>query len=156
MNSGVQKRFPTGKRASRPRAHSARDIINAIFHVQATGCQWHALPKDYPPCKQVCNTFARWRQRGVWDVLLALLRQQVRAKAGRRARPSTAIIDSQSVKTVSKGGSADMTRRQKSQRAQAPHSLRHNGAAAGRGGALGWHSRPGRSQGSADQAVLAL
>ena len=79
-------------------------MINAIFHVQATGCQWHALPKDYPPCKQVCNTFARWRQRGVWDVLLALLRQQVRAKAGRRARPSAAIIDSQSVKTVSKGG----------------------------------------------------
>ena len=48
MNSGVQKRFPTGKRAGRPRVRSARDMINAIFHVQATGCQWHALPKDYP------------------------------------------------------------------------------------------------------------
>ena len=81
MNSGVQKRFPTGKCASRPRVRSARDMINAIFHVQATGCQWHALPKDYPPCKQVCNTFARWRRRGVRDVLLALLRQQVRASA---------------------------------------------------------------------------
>jgi hypothetical protein len=54
--------------------------------LQATGCQWRALPKDYPPWKQVCNTFARWRQRGVWDVLLALLRQQVHAKAGRRAK----------------------------------------------------------------------
>ena len=41
--------------------------------LQATGCQWRALPKDYPPWKQVCNTFARWRQRGVWDVLLAVM-----------------------------------------------------------------------------------
>ena len=31
------------------------------------------LPKDYPPWKQVCNTFARWRQRGVWDALLAVM-----------------------------------------------------------------------------------
>ena len=48
-------------------------MINAIFHVQATGCQWRALPKNYPPWKQVCNTSARWRQRGVWDVLLAVM-----------------------------------------------------------------------------------
>ena len=47
------------------RVRSARDMINAIFYVQATACQWRALPKDYPPWKQVCNTFARWRQRGV-------------------------------------------------------------------------------------------
>ena len=80
-------------------------MINAIFHVQATGCQWHALPKDYPPCKQVYNTSARWRQRGIWD---ALLRQQVRAK------PSVAIIDSQSLKTVSKEGSTDMTQAKES------------------------------------------
>ena len=35
----VQKHFPAGKRAGRPRVHSARDMINAIFYVQATGCQ---------------------------------------------------------------------------------------------------------------------
>ena len=55
-------------------------MINAIFHAQAAGCQWRVLPKDYLPWKQVCNTFA-------WDVLLALLCQQVRAKAGRRVGP---------------------------------------------------------------------
>ena len=116
---GEQKHFPAGKRAGRLRVRSARDMVNAIFYVQATGCQWRALPKDYPLCKQVYNTFARWRQRGVWDVLLALLRQQVRAKAGRRARPSAAIIDSQSVKTVSKGGSADMMQAKESKDASA-------------------------------------
>ena len=88
-------------------------MINAIFYVQATGCQWRALPKNYPPWKQVCNTSARWRQRGVWDALLALLRQQVRAK------PSVAIIDSQSLKTVSKEGSTDMTQAKESKGASA-------------------------------------
>ena len=116
---GEQKHFPAGKRAGRLRVRSARDMVNAIFCVQATGCQWRALPKDYPLCKQVYNTFARWRQRGVWDVLLALLRQQVRAKAGRRARPSAAIIDAQSIKTVSKGGSADMMQAKESKDASA-------------------------------------
>jgi len=58
----------------------------------------------------------------VRNALLALLRQQVRAKAGRRARPGAAIIDSQSVKTVSKGGSADMTRARGSKGANATQS----------------------------------
>ena len=66
-------------------------------------------PKDYPPWKQVYNTSARWRQRGVWDVLLALLRQQVCIKACKHVDPSVAIIDAQSVKTVLKGGSVAMT-----------------------------------------------
>ena len=48
-------------------------------------------------------TRTRWRQRGVRNVRLALLCQQVCAKAGRRAKPSVGIIDSQPVKTVSKG-----------------------------------------------------
>ena len=83
----LAKHFAEMNKRGRPRVRSARDMINAIFYVQATGCQWRALPKDYSPWKQVCNTFAHWRQRSAWDVLLALLRQQVRAKAGRRVEP---------------------------------------------------------------------
>ena len=76
----LAKHFAEMNKRGRPREHNARNMINAIFHVQATGCQWHTLSKDYPPWKQVYNTFARWRRRGVRDVLLALLRQQVRAR----------------------------------------------------------------------------
>ena len=57
----VPKHFPAGKRAGRLRVRSARDMINAIFYVQATACQWRVLPKDYPPWKQVCDPFACWR-----------------------------------------------------------------------------------------------
>ena len=85
----------------------------------------------------------------------ALLRHQVRAKAGRRAKLSVTIIDSQSVKTISKGA-ARIRRRQKNQRAQAPHRCRRNGVAAGRGSAFGWHSGPDGSQGFAGEAVHAL
>ena len=115
----LQQHFPANKRGGRPRQRSARDMINAIIYVQTTGCQWRALPKDYPPWKQVYNTFVRWRQRGVWDTLLVLLRQQARTKAGKHVDPSVAIIDAQSVKTVSKGGSAAMTRARKPKDASA-------------------------------------
>ena len=72
-----------------------------------------ALPRDYPPWKQVYNTFARWRLRSVWD---ALLRQQARAKAGGLSF-SVVIIDSQSIQTVWE--SADMTQAKESKDASA-------------------------------------
>jgi putative transposase len=31
-------------RMGRPAVHDKRDIVNAIFYVAATGCQWRALP----------------------------------------------------------------------------------------------------------------
>jgi len=42
----LAKHFAEMNKRGRPREHSARNMINAIFHIQATGCQWHALPKD--------------------------------------------------------------------------------------------------------------
>ena len=61
-----------------------RDMLNAIFYAQATGYQWRALPKDFPPWKQICsNAFARCHQRGVWDTLLA----PAGARQGRRVGP---------------------------------------------------------------------
>ena len=83
----LAKHFAEMNKRGRPRVRSTRDMINAIFYVQATACQWRALPKDYPPWKQVCDPFACWRQRGVRNARLALLCLRVRAKAGRRIQP---------------------------------------------------------------------
>ena len=52
----MQKHFPAGRRAGRPRVRSAPNMINATFYVQAMGCQWRAILKDYPPWKQVYST----------------------------------------------------------------------------------------------------
>jgi putative transposase len=88
---------------------SRRAILNAIFYVLRTGCQWRFLPKSYPNWKTVYSCFRRWSQNGVWDQVVDALRVQVRYEQGRKALPTAAVIDTQSVKTTEKGGDAAMT-----------------------------------------------
>ena len=89
----------------RPREHDIRSIINAIRYLLKSGCQWRMLPKEFPPWDSVYGYVRRWRRTGKWDAMHEALRGAVREKAGRAATPSAGIIDSQSVKTVQKGGS---------------------------------------------------
>ena len=111
--------FLEPKQKGRPRKHSLRAIVDAIRYVQRTGCQWRQLPKDFPPWLIVYMTFWRWRNSGLWERIMHELRKRVRVKAGRNPDPSLAIIDSQSVKTVQKGGNAVMTAARKRKAANA-------------------------------------
>ena len=83
-----------------------RELLNAIFYVLRTGCQWRALPKSYPKWQSVYSCFRRWSLKGVWDQVVEVLRVRVRSKQGRQALPTAAVIDTQSVKTTEKGGAA--------------------------------------------------
>jgi len=83
---------------------SRRRILNAIFYVHRTGCQWRFLPQSYPHWKTVYSCFWRWQRSGVWDVVLDALRVEVRYEQGRKARPTAASVDSQSIKSTEKGG----------------------------------------------------
>jgi putative transposase len=81
-----------------------RWVLNAILYVVRTGCQWRALPKDFPHWKSVYTVFWRWRRQGVWTRVHDRLREKTRKQAGKKPTPSVAIIDSQSAKTTASGG----------------------------------------------------
>lgn len=96
--------LPPARARGRPRLRPVREILDAIFYVVRTGCQWRLLPHEFPPWPTVYYWFRRWRLDGTWERLNRELRERVRVAAGRAPQPSAAILDSQSVKTTSVGG----------------------------------------------------
>ena len=96
--------LPPAKHGGRPRIHARRLICDAIFYLVRAGCAWHLLPCNFPPWKTVYDYFRQWRLSGVWLRLHGRLRCLCRRRAGRSAKPTAAIIDSQSAKTTSRGG----------------------------------------------------
>ena len=91
------------KRGGRPRAVDVREVLNAVFYVLSTGCQWGALPKDLPPESTVWDYFSRWDWEGTIERVHHALYVAVREVAGRAASPTTAIIDSQTAEAAQKG-----------------------------------------------------
>lgn len=92
---------PVGRKAKVDR----REIVNAILYVARTGCQWRLLPRDFPNWSTVYSCYHRWAWDGTLDRLHADLRTQVRGIHEKKPQPTAGIVDSQSVKSTSKGGS---------------------------------------------------
>jgi putative transposase len=100
----IQPYLPAPKSGGRPRVHTLREILNAIFYIVRSGCTWRMLPHDLPPWKTVYHYFRLWRKDGTWERINSALRVEVRVAAGREPEPSAAVIDSQSVKKTETPG----------------------------------------------------
>lgn len=95
----IAPHLPGPKSLGRPRKHSLRQIVNAIFYLLQSGCQWDMLPKDFPPWQTVYRYFRDWQNDGTWARIHDALYRDIRDFEGRAESPTCAIVDSQSAKT---------------------------------------------------------
>ncbi len=100
----IEPLLPPPSKLGRRRTADLREICNAIHYMLATGCQWRAIPKCFPPFTTIQNYFYAWRDRGVIERMMDALRALAREQAGRSFEPTAAGIDSQSVKTTEMAG----------------------------------------------------
>lgn len=106
----VEPHLPPARQKSRHPSPDRRRVLNAILYVLSTGCQWRALPSDFPPRSTVHDYFTDWHCDGTLTRLHHALYAEVRELSGKQARPTTSIVDSQSVKGAEKGGLRTMRR----------------------------------------------
>lgn len=97
----LQPHIPAAKSGGRPRSVSMQEIVNAMLYVLCTGCQWRALPHDFPAWSTVYDYYRKWSKEGIVQRISSALVVEYRKSIGRESYPSAAIIDSQSVKTSS-------------------------------------------------------
>ena len=100
---------PDPSKGGRPRTWSLREILNAIFYIEKTGCQWRMIPNDLPPKETVWGHFRQFRDNSVLESIRIALNKKVRVRNGKKEEPTVLITDSQSVKTGQKGGTEVLT-----------------------------------------------
>ena len=91
----IKPHLPAPKGYGRPRVHDLRVILNAVFYVLKSGCQWRLLPHDFPRWPTVYHYFRKWRIDGTWERINRTIRQRLRVRLRRDPQPSPGVVDSQ-------------------------------------------------------------
>jgi transposase len=72
--------IPPARHGGRKRSVNVREVLNGIFYVLWTGCQWKALPKDLPPKSTVTTILSSGTGMALWN---ASIMHSTGPKAGR-------------------------------------------------------------------------
>ena len=96
--------LPPPARTGRPWKWPQRLMVEAVFYLVRSGCQWRMLPRCFPPWPTVFAHFRRWRLDGTLRRMHDRLRALAREAEGRDAEPSAAIVDSQTARSTGVGG----------------------------------------------------
>ena len=98
--------IPPAKPGGRPRSPDMRNLLDGLFYLVRTGCQWRHLPPPpaFLPWPMVYGYMRAFLRDGVWESIRHHFVVMLREGAGRQASPTAAIIDTQSVKTTESGG----------------------------------------------------
>ena len=101
----IEPLIPPAKPGGRPRTTDMRRLLDGLFYVVRTGCQWRHLPPSpaFPPWPTIYGYFRAFLAAGVWEGIRHHLVLMLREQEGREASPTAAIIDTQSVRTTEKG-----------------------------------------------------
>ena len=99
----LQPLLPKPSKRGRPPT-DRRLVIDAILYIVKGGIPWRLLPVGFPPWKTVHSIFRKWTRDHTWENLNDRLRALAREQQDKRCRPTTAILDSQSVKSDGHGG----------------------------------------------------
>lgn len=98
----LQPLIPKNSGLGRKRKVDLREVLNAIFYINRTGCQWAYLPEGFPPKSTVFEYYSRWRDDGTFEQINNILVAYIREKQGKEATPSLLIVDSRSIKNIAK------------------------------------------------------
>src|SRR4051794_18035864 len=92
--------IPPAKPGGRPRTTGMRRLLDGLFYLVRTGCQWRHLPPPpiFPPWRTVYEYMRAFASAGVWEAIRHHLVVMLREREGREPSPSAAVIDTQSVK----------------------------------------------------------
>src|SRR5271167_4939588 len=87
----VAPMIPPARHGGRKRSVNVREVLNGIFYVLWTGCQWQALPKDLPPKSTVHDYLELWNWDGTLerihhDALETLITIEANAHPSRTVR----------------------------------------------------------------------
>ena len=82
--------IPPAKHGGHPREVGMREVLNTLFYLNRTGCQWGLLPHDLLPKSTVYQYFKQWREDGTWQRIMDALGRKSAWRISGSRRPALA------------------------------------------------------------------